>query len=59
MTPRLPEKLTTPLMDGAKTYESGRLSWQYEKKIRSEPAFTFSKPTPRFGRNMSGPPSSG
>ncbi|KAF4634240.1 hypothetical protein G7Y89_g3871 [Cudoniella acicularis] len=31
-------------------------SWDGGKRIRSEPALTFSKPPPRFRRNVSGPP---
>ncbi|KAE8442840.1 hypothetical protein EG329_002812 [Mollisiaceae sp. DMI_Dod_QoI] len=50
-----PDEPSPPRLEVPMPYEIERPSPQSKTRIRSEPAFTFSAPTPRFRRNLSGP----
>lgn len=56
LTPPSPEELIPSTSSSNIPRETGRLSLQSGKRTHSEPVLTFSKPIPRFKRNISGPP---
>ncbi|KAG9236920.1 hypothetical protein BJ875DRAFT_200101 [Amylocarpus encephaloides] len=59
-TPPAQEHLSPPLVSSAiPVAQHTRPGWETGKRIRSKPLLTFSKPTPRFKRNVSGPPGGG
>lgn len=50
-----PKEYSTPTPPPAPITHQLRPPLEIGKRIRSEPTITFSRPTPRFGRNVSGP----